>query len=213
MAASVALVAAGVLAVAQFASSDDAPVANAAQEDAQTPPTPAPATTPQSTSPDAAPPTTAPAGDTSPQSDDLDGQIVIQVGDGEPIVIDLGELGALGGGLGDLGSIEQCIGEFPFDIDLDAATGSLGLPGFEIFGDGETVTVTGPDGLSVLTFGEGDGSVTISKNDGELTISSDGDVQVDDLGALDGSAPLPSLPALPDLGQIYECLEDATGNG
>src|SRR4029079_5651007 len=42
IAASVALVAAGVLAVALFASNDDSPTANAAQEAGTTPPTPAP---------------------------------------------------------------------------------------------------------------------------------------------------------------------------
>jgi len=62
----------------------------------------------------------------------------------------------------------------------------------------------------------GDGSVTITKKDGEINISSDGDVQVDDLAAAGDSLPLPSLPSLselPDFDHIYECLEDAIGNG
>src|SRR3954452_14529704 len=123
VAASVALVGAGVLAIAQFASNDDSPVANAAQEAGTTPPTPAPETAPPTVAPDTAPATTAPAGDTS-------GKIVIKIGDGDPIVIDLGDLGALaaGGGLGDLGNIEQCVGDLPFDIDLNGGAGGSGLP-------------------------------------------------------------------------------------
>ena len=213
-AASVALIAAGVLAVAQLASDEDSPVVNAAQETGTTPPTPAPETT-------APAPTTVPAAEEAPddtpdEAGDLDGQIVIQLGDGEPIVLDLGDLGSLGdlaggeGDLGDFGKIEQCLGDFAFDIDLDldAAPGELSLPG--LFGDGDDLTVAGPDGLSVLDFGDGDGSVTITKQDGEITITSEGDVQVDDLAALDAPA-LGSLPPLPDFDEIYECLEDATG--
>jgi hypothetical protein len=216
VAASVALVAFGALAVAQFASNDDSPVANAAQEDGTTPPTPAPGTTPPA--PDTAPPTTAPADPQPPAAGELDGKIVIQIGDGEPIVIDLGDLGALGaGGLGDLGGIEQCIGGLPFDLDLDAGPGELALPSFDIFGDGDTMTITGPDGLSVLTWGEGDGSVTITKHDGEISIASDGDVQVDDLSASDVSLPplpsLPDMPNLPDFDHIFQCLQENGGAG
>jgi uncharacterized protein YdeI (BOF family) len=214
-AACVALIAASVLAVAQFASDEATPVVNAAQETGTTPPTPAPETT-------APAPTTVPTAEQAPddtpdEAGDLDGQIVIQIGDGEPIVLDLGDLGSLGdlaggeGDLGDFGKIEQCLGDFAFDIDLDldldAAPGELSLPG--LFGD-DDLTVAGPDGLSVLDFGDGDGSVTITKQDGEITITSEGDVQVDDLAALDAPA-LGSLPPLPDFDQIYECLEDATG--
>ena len=212
-AACAALIAAGVLAVAQLASDEATPVVNAAQETGTTPPTPAPETT-------APAPVTVPAAegapdDTPDDAGDLDGQIVIQLGDGDPIVIDLGDLGSLGdlaggeGDLGDLGKIEECIGGLAFDLDIDAAPGELSLPG--LFGDGDDLTVAGPDGLSVLDFGDGDGSVTITKQDGEITITSEGDVQVDDLTALDASAPLGSLPPLPDFDQIYQCLEDATG--
>jgi len=206
--ASVALNGAGVLAISQFASNDDSPVANAAQEAGTTPPTPAPETAPPTIAPDTAPPTTAPAGDAN-------GKIVIKIGDGDPIVNDLGDLGALaaGGGLGDFGNIEQCIGDLPFDIDLNGGAGGSGLPGFDVFGNGDTVTVTGPDGVSLLTFGDGDGSVTITKKDGAISISSDGDVQRSDLGGPDASLPVPSLPDMPDLDQITKCLEDATGIG
>src|SRR4051812_4787289 len=126
--ASVALIGAGVLAIAQFASNDDSSVANAAQEAGTTPPTPAPVTAPPTVAPNTAPATTAPAGDTS-------GKIVIRIGDGDPIVIDLGDLGALaaGGGLGDFGNIEQCIGDLPFDIDLNGGAGGFWLPRFDRF--------------------------------------------------------------------------------
>jgi hypothetical protein len=223
-AASAALVAAGVLAISQFASGDDAEVANAAQEGGSTPPTPAPETSPP-------PPTTAPATDEVPGDEqspdgtpDMDGKIVIQIGDGDPIVIDLGDLGAIAGGegdlgdLGDLGKIEECIGDLPFDLHIDAGPGNFSLPDLGgLFGDGNELTVTGPDGLSVLDFGDGDGSVTITKKNGEITISSEGDVQVTDLddvfGSLPDAPPDAPPPSLPDFDQIYQCLEDAAGTG
>ncbi len=201
-AACVALIAAGVLAVAQFASSNESEVANAAQEGGTTPPTPPPAPEPST------PPSTVPADTEAPDAQapddtsDLNGKIVIQIGDGDPIVIDLGDLGSLAGGNGDLGKIEQCIGDMPFDLNID------GGPGLDVFGSGGQITVTGPNGLTVLDFGDGDGSVTITKKDGEITISSEGDVQENDLTAPDFSDPLPSLP---DFDQIYQCLEDASG--
>ena len=227
LAASVALVTAGVLAVAQFASGGDAGVANAQESDASgsTPPTPALETTPAPSTvpPDDAAPDDGRAPDDAPDDTaDLDGRIVIQIGDGDPIVLDLGDLGSLGeiasgdlgglGDLGDLGKIEECLGGFAFDIE--AAPGEFALPGLPgLFGDGDDLTVAGPDGLSVLDFGDGDGSVTITKQDGEITITSEGDVQVDDLASGDASVPLPSVPPLPDFDEIYECLEGTTGTG
>jgi hypothetical protein len=205
-AACVALVAAGVLAVAQFASGGKTEVANAAQEGTTPPTPPTPSTAPAA--PDA-PPSTVPADSQAPDdTSDLDGKIVIKIGDGDPIVIDLGDLGSLAGGsgdLGDLGKIEQCIGDLPFDLNID------GGPGLNVFGSGGQITVTGPNGLSVLDFGDGDGSVTITKKDGEITISSEGDVQENDLTAPDAATPLPSLPELPNFDQIYQCLEGAAG--
>jgi hypothetical protein len=204
-AACVALIAAGVLAVAQFASSNTVDVANAAQEGGTTPPTPP--TAPEPT----APPSTVPADSEAPDAQapddtaDLDGKIVIDIGDGDPIVIDLGDLGSLAGGNGDLGKIEQCIGDLPFDLNID------GGPGLNVFGSGDQITVTGPNGVTVLDFGDGDGSVTITKKDGDITISSEGDVQENDLTAPDFSDPLPSLPDLPNFDQIFQCLEGATG--
>ena len=168
-----------------------------------TPPTPP--TAPEPTTP---PEPTLPADSQAPDDQvpddatDLDGKIVIDIGDGDPIVIDHGDLRSLAGGNGDLGKIEQCIGDLPFDLNID------GGPGLNVFGSGDQITVTGPNGLTVLDFGEGDGSVTITKKDGEITISSEGDVQENDLSAPDFSEPLPSLP---DFDQIYQCLEDATG--
>jgi hypothetical protein len=207
-AACVALIAAGVLAVAQFASSNKVDVANAAQEGGTTPPTPP--TAPEPSTPSSTAPTDSEVPDEQAPDDttDLDGKIVIQIGDGDPIVIDLGDLGSLAGGngnLGDLGKIEQCIGDLPFDLNID------GGPGLNVFGSGGQITVTGPNGLTVLDFGEGDGSVTITKKDGEITISSEGDVQENDLTAPDASTPPPSLPDLPNFDEIYQCLEDATG--
>jgi len=64
---------------------------------------------------------------------------------------------------------------------------------------GGSVTVFSPgaeDGdLTLLDFGDGDGTVTITQTDGEITISTDGDVDIVDTA-------LPSLPDLdlPDLG-------------
>lgn len=206
-----ALIAAGVLAIAQFASSNKVDVANAAQEEGgTTPPTPPPAPEP-STPPTVPGDTEAPDAPAPDDTTDLNGKIVIQIGDGDPIVIDLGDLlGDTGnngdlGDLGDLGKIEQCIGDLPFDLNID------GGPGLNVFGSGGQITVTGPNGLTVLDFGDGDGSVTITKKDGEITISSEGDVQENDLSAPDASLPLPSLPDLPNFDQIYQCLEDATG--
>src|SRR5690606_17743641 len=60
---------------------------------------------------------------------------------------------------------------------------------------GRVVTVAGPDGVSVIGIGEGDGSVTITQRDGELVIETEGDVTVERLGELVGGV-LRSLPRL-----------------
>ena len=215
-AASVGLAATGVVAVAQFASADDSdPLpANAVAQVDEAPPVPAPTTVPDD----------EPSGE--PSGDD---QIVIRIGDGEPIVIDLGdlglppELGDLGelGELGELGDlqdldfeqVQKCLGGSLLDLDLGAVPGSLPpLGGLDVFGD--DVTLAGPDGVSVLDFGEGDGSVTITRENGELTITSEGDVDVQQLDEildeLPDEAPAERpLPPLPDFDTILECLEQA----
>ena len=51
------------------------------------------------------------------------------------------------------------------------------------------VVVTGPDGVSVVDFGEGDGSVTITKSGDAITVESDGDVTVHEPGRVIARAP------------------------
>ena len=124
---------------AQFASGGKSEVANAAQEAAprrRRPPTP-------TTAPAAPDDSTVDRARRQPGPDDdadLDGKIVIQIGDGDPIVIDLGDLGSArwpGGGsgdLGDLGKIEQCIGDLPFTRPRHPIRRARGL---DVFGDGD----------------------------------------------------------------------------
>jgi len=88
----------------------------------------------------------------------------------------------------------------PADLALTSANATSGTAVATMATN--TVTWNGPIAAN--------GSVTITKQDGEITITSEGDVQVDDLAALDAPA-LGSLPPLPDFDEIYECLEDATG--
>jgi hypothetical protein len=215
----------------------------------------------------------------------LDGEIRIETGDGDPIVIDLGELGSLdgdawerfrecadlpiwldgdlGGELGDLdltlgdalddpeleAQFDELFGEFEsmfddFDLDvwldgwlddsglldgsiLEQEPGSiLGGPG--VLADGGAVTVLGPDGVTIIDLGDGDGSVTITRDGdtGELTITTDGtatEQQLDDLfGELpefdgefefpefDGEFEFPALPGLEGLDpeRIEDCLSE-----
>ena len=76
--------------------------------------------------------------------------------------------------LGDLGTLHE-------SLDLENPDGSLADDFGDFSLDGSHITVMGPDGLSVIELGDGDGSVTITKTDGELTISTDGDATVQDL--------------------------------
>ena len=153
-------------------------------------------------------------GDDAPQ---VDGQIVIDTGDGEPIVIDL-EGGTVNGQPFD--QIAECIGLPPFgegrmfDLEPGELEGMFeqfeGM--FEDFGDfrqfghlgehgglgpfgtgGTHITVMGPDGLTVIDLGDGDGSVTITQRDGELTIVSDGDATVKEIEDLLGAIEFPDL--------------------
>lgn len=146
---------------------------------------------------------------------ETDGEIVFDTGDGDPIVIDLGDFAS-----GDLGELSECLGlplldfdfefgdwepgewepgefpigdldefleDLPFDdlpFDLDALEewepGEFGA--FDLDG---SVTVTGPDGVSVVDLGE-NGSVTITKQDGDVTISTEGDATVSEIEDLFG---------------------------
>jgi hypothetical protein len=79
-----------------------------------------------------------------------------------------------------LDDVTECVSDSVEDGDLPA--GPLGPLGQH--GDGG-VTVMTPDELSVLEFGEGDGSVTITKSGDDYTIESSGDVSEVDLGSLE----------------------------
>lgn len=228
--ASTGLLAAGVVAVSQLASAD--------RPDAVTVPAGATPSDESVGTPSPAPPTSAPAppaddpeGDSSgdPGEATVDGQIVIQIGDGEPITIDLGELGDLEQledldlGELDLGELDQldldrlqeCLALFDidFDVDFDLEIPPIGPLGG--FGEGD-VTIAGPDGVSVVDFGEGDGSVTISRTDGELTITSDGDVEVEQLADMfedmspGDMSPDDMFPGgmFPDADRIHDCLSE-----
>jgi hypothetical protein len=212
-AASIGLATAGVVVVAQLAADgNSAPVAHAA----------APTET-ITTTPPAPEPTTVPSADErdEPESDsDPDGEIVIRIGDEEPIVIDLGELGDLGD-LGELGDLDlpewRDWGSLPPLLDL-GQLGDLGELDFDKLeqcigggwsefqpGSGGDLTIAGDDGVSVVEWGEGDGSVTITRDNGEVTVSSQGDVEVEDLPD-SGEA-----PPLPDFRDMIDCLESGAG--
>ncbi|HUF97734.1 MAG TPA: hypothetical protein VMM60_06350 [Ilumatobacter sp.] len=80
---------------------------------------------------------------------------------------------------GGIGDIADCL-----NIDLDEILGSLPtgepgggtMPNIDFSAGGDTVTITGSDGVTVYSFGEGDGSIAISKSGGELTVAVGGDV-------------------------------------
>lgn len=202
------LVGAGVAGVSQFASADRPDLAAAAQDEPDD--TIAPPDDPVED------PTVDPADDGSGDdpaepSGSTDGEIVIDVGDGEPVVIDLGELDA-----DRITDLTECAGlpsfdpdtpfgefgpgDFPLDLGrllddlpLDALDDLEGdwleqdwpteLGGFDL--DGGSVTIVGPDGVSVVDLGD-NGSVAVTSDDGEVTISTEGDAQVDDLDDLFG---------------------------
>jgi len=198
--ATAGLMGAGLIGVSQFASADRPQVTPEAAGDAV-----------------AAPDTTAPredegqgddgeSGDTAPT---IDGQIVISGVDGDPIVIDLGE-GTIDGESFD--QFAECVGlpsllDGPMFGDLpmgDLPTGEFPPGHMGGFGlDGTHVTVIGPDGLSVVELGDGDGSVTITQKDGEVTIDTDGSATVQEMQDLLGAIGLPDLGSL-DLEQLLE---------
>ena len=140
-----------------------------------------------------------------PDEPGVDGEIVLDTGGGDPIVIDLGDAD-----VDTIKRLSECIGLPQFDFDSDVALGEWdsdefsleldeffdGLPfdledfdaEFGDFGmfDGEgSVTVAGPDGVSVVDLGE-NGSVTVTKDGDDVTISTDGDATVSDVSDLFG---------------------------
>ncbi|MDJ0769186.1 MAG: hypothetical protein QNJ12_10345 [Ilumatobacter sp.] len=136
----------------------------------------------------------------------IDGEIVIDTGDGDPLVLDLGELTGDDGVLACLPHLDMTFGDlddFPFE-DLPFGDLERFPEGFpfedldelpeldELFGefgdvlDGAQVTVAGADGVTVIDLGEGDASVTITQEDGEISVSTDGDAEVSDLDELVG---------------------------
>jgi hypothetical protein len=256
--AAAGLVAAGVAGVSQLASADRAETTGAASTpdggDANAPIEPVGAAPDDSNEePVDEPPIPADdEGDAPGDAPTVDGEIVIDVGDGEPIVIDLGDVIAGGESFDEFA---ECVGfdggifAPPFDreafpdgrFDLDELDGELDgdleglldelladlldddgrfeLPPFGgvVTGDGTHITIVGPDGVSIVDLGDGDGSVTISQEDGELSIATEGDATVAELGALFGDLPIgevdPGVPlndlldGMPPLEQVIDELD------
>ena len=104
---------------------------------------------------------------------------------------------------------EQCLAEQLPDLEdggwMDIDSGQLPDIGDwdTAFEDllGGSVTVFAPgaeDGdLTLLDFGEGDGTITVTQTDGEIVINTDGDVDTIDAG-------LPELPDIADLADIAD---------
>jgi len=136
----------------------------------------------------------------------IDGEIVLDDGDGDPLVIDLGAIGECLGPIFESGPLfdggpmsewdgegmppldelpfppefEQRMEEFLDDLSIDDLEGLD--DGVRIFGSGgSTVTVVGPDGVEVIDLGEGDATITIEQSGGELTIETEGDATVAEL--------------------------------
>lgn len=217
--ASAGLVAGGIVGVSAVGSADDprletSDVAAAAADDDTTT-----TTTVMTDDGD----TTTDDGDTGEQSV-VDGEIVIDLGGGEPIVIDVGDVGDLDGeqfaelgeclGLPflDLGPMGDLPFEFPdgeFEAWIDELPGVFGdfeLPEgaefdigeFAMVPDGE-VTVFGPDGMTVIDLGDGDASVTITRDGetGELAITTDGTATEQTFDDLFGDIEFGELPEFP----------------
>ncbi|MFW2336087.1 hypothetical protein [Ilumatobacter sp.] len=194
------LIGGGIAAVSQFASADEPDLAAAAPDE------PTDETIPPVDDEDDD--TDEPTEPTEPAGES-EGRIVIDHGDGEPIVIDLGDVE------GDLERLSECIGlpmfdagefefgewepgelpnfeeffeDLPFDLEaLDDLEGEFGEFGgeFGVFDDDGSVTVAGPDGVSVIDLGE-NGSVTVTKADGEISVETDGDATVTELEEMFG---------------------------
>jgi hypothetical protein len=207
--ATAGMIGGGVVAVSQFAAADEPALL---------------ADTPTTT------PDDDPVGPVDDPAREVDGEIVIDLGNGDdPMVVDLGELGQSFSELaacldlplfdGPLSAdapavdgpgqdLEQMIDDMLENLDLENLDlGSLDLGSFGDVGtmtlDGTHVTVLGPDGVSVIELGDGDGSVTITRTDGELTIATDGDATVQDLPDFSGMPPFGEFgPGGFDLGEF-----------
>ena len=208
--AAAGLVGGGIVVAGQFASADDRPslAASDTTDEIRDQTTDEP--TPDAPSSDEG------LGDVGLPS--IDGEIVLDDGSGEPLVIDLGAIaecfGPIFGGGPLFGPDGEGVPPAPFDdefaqrmeefldgLPLDEL-GELDLDGLDlegldpddgvrIFGSGGSmITVVGPDGVELIDLGEGDATVTIDQTDGELTIETDGDATVSD------------LPAFGDLGEL-----------
>lgn len=142
----------------------------------------------------------------------IDGEIVIDDGDGQPLVLDLGRIAeCLGPIFGGHEWSAEGLPPMPFDEQFEERMQDFldelpmdeleGLDdGVRIFGSGgSTITVVGPDGVEIIDLGEGDATVTIEQSDGELTIETDGDATVAELP--DVGQLLPGLGEL-DLGEL-----------
>jgi hypothetical protein len=221
--ASAGITAGGVVAVGQFATADRPTGGDVVA--AQPVSTEAIGTVPPATAPTPEP------GDGGEPVVTGDGTITVQVGDGEPITVDLGDLGVFGG-TDDFGPIGECLGQlfdFEFDVDVepngDVRVGDLpplSIPPFgDVFGGGH-VAVIDDGGMTVADFGDGDGSITITKQGDTITVTSEGDVTVQDLDDLMGEMPMldeswfdqnwsdvsGDVP-FPDFELIQECLDNA----
>lgn len=206
--AAAGLVSGGIVVAGQFAAADDRPTLASVDD-----------SVPGS---DDVPDTTEAEPDSQTSRDErggpsIDGEIVLDDGDGDPVVIDLGELGECvgpilqGGPFGRFGHDERGrdgdgpprppfdedfhrrMEEFLDGLEIDGL-GELDDDGVRIFGSGgSTVTVVGPDGVEVIDLGDGDATVTIEQSDGELTIETDGAATVSEL---------------PDVGELLPNLGD-----
>lgn len=215
--AAAGLVGGGIVVAGQFASADEQPSLGAAAVDEPAPDETddAPVTDEDDAEPDA---------ETGGDMPTIDGEIVIDDGDGDPFVLDLGELGDCIGPIfrggpmfdpdGEWGGegrpstpfddeFHQRMEEFLEDLPWDEL-GELGIDddGVRIFGSGGSmITVVGPDGVEVIDLGDGDATVTIEQTDGELKVETDGDATVSELPDL--GEMLPNLGEM-DLGELED---------
>jgi hypothetical protein len=205
------LIGGGILGVSALASADRPEAEDAASTvpDDGAPDDTAPApddSAPDDSAPEDSVPDDASTDDTAPDDSDhggedegtddpwMSGTIELDLGDGDPIVIDLDALDEEA-----VRRLTECIGLPSFDFSLDRPA-SPRIPNlddlleeFEWPEDrGEphvidrgSVTVAGPDGVSVIDLGES-GSVTVTKDGDDISIEASGDATVSDLDELFG---------------------------